>query len=117
MSEKKSLSRRSFMRTVSGAAIALGASAVVAGSAQAQITDRDSGAYADPANRSGITDSDAGDRAGNGRGGYSASGYTDSDSGPCADRGGNGRGPIIAGTSDADGGACADTGGYGRAGR
>ena len=70
MSERRKLSRRSFLASVAGAAAAGGALALVAGEAKAlQVTDRDP---SDPAGRGrGITDRDAGPRAdpaGRGRG-------------------------------------------------
>src|SRR5262245_32048024 len=94
MSDKKRpLNRRSFMSRVAGAAmIAVGAGAVVTGTASAQNytghTDSDSGSHADRAGygRTGVTDRDSGngaDRAGYGRGGQS--GVTDNDSGQYAD--------------------------------
>lgn len=62
------------------------------------------------------TDSDSGpgaDRAGQGR-----TGATDSDSGPAADRGGHGRGGRGgSGVTDSDSGPGADTSGHGRTGR
>jgi hypothetical protein len=67
--------------------------------------------------RTGITDSDPGDPAGNGRGGVRVQvqgGITDSDGGPCADPAGGGRGH--SGLTDSDSGGCADPAGRGRRG-
>lgn len=124
---KKPLNRRSFMASVlGGAAVAGGASALIAGEAQAQQrptgrSDSDSGSYADRGGygRTGVTDSDPYDRAGygigSGGGGY-ASGCSDSDGGAYADPGGNGRycggsGYGASGLTDSD---PVDSGGNGR---
>src|ERR1700710_1826254 len=85
MKPTRKLSRRSFLGRVAGGAIAGGAAlTVLGGRAEAQVTDGDRGPNADPAGRGrGVSDSDSGpnaDPAGRGRG--SASGITDSDSGP-----------------------------------
>ena len=92
--ENRKVSRRSFLGTVMGGA-AVGAVAIVAGSqrAEAQITDSDGGAYADPpgrgrGRRTGVTDRDSSDRPGYGRG-RRVSGLTDRDP---SDPPGNGRG-------------------------
>ena len=100
---KKPLNRRSFMASVlGGAAVAGGASSLIAGEAQAQQrptgrSDSDSGSYADRGGygRTGMTDSDPYDRAGYGSdpAGRGYSGRTDSDSGSNRDRAGHGRGP------------------------
>ena len=77
MAKKGKLSRRSFLTSVAGAAVATGAAAVVTGGSEAQRytgrTDSDTGSYAD-------------------RAGYGRTGMSDSDSGSNADRGGYGRG-------------------------
>lgn len=119
MAKKKDLSRRSFLSTVSGAAIALGAMGTITTSARAQNytgnTDSDGGSYADRVGygRTGITDSDGGpnaDRGGYGRGG----GITDSDSGPNSDPVGRGRGNRATGYTDGDVGNMRDPVGNGR---
>ena len=92
MRTTRKLSRRSFISTVVGSAVA-GAAALTAttGAARAQtgVTNRDAG---DPPNngRTGVTNSDAGDRPNYGRrqGGGCATGVTNNDPG---DRPGNGR--------------------------
>jgi hypothetical protein len=103
----KKLNRRSFLRRA-GTGAGIGALSVIVGTnvVHAQITDRDTGSSADPANRTGYTDRDNGrsaDRAGNGRGGSGnrpsgtpycgyRSGVSDADSGSAADAAGCGRG-------------------------
>lgn len=85
---RKVLNRRSFLRRVGGAALAGGSLAVISGS-RAAAYDRDP---TDPgAGRrapSGLTDHDGRDRAGNGVG------ISDRDTGPNADRAGQGRGSV-----------------------
>ena len=111
--EKRKVSRRSFLGTVMGGA-AVGAVGIIAGSqrAEAQVTDSDSGASADPpgggrGRRTGVTDRDASDPRGNGRGrrssryqtlgpGRQPTGITDSNP---FDRPGYGRG-VRCGDSD-----------------
>jgi len=106
----QSVSRRSFVGLITGAA----AATVVATPVMAQrsgVTDSDTGGGADPAGNGrggGVTDSDTGsnrDCAGRGRG--STTGDTDSDSGGSSDPGGNGR----TGRTDSD---PTDSAGYGR---
>lgn len=128
MSDKKKLSRRSFLRNVSGAAVAFGAVGAVTGSAKAAtdsdpndavgrgyngVSDSDGGSNADRAGRgrvaTGVTDSDSADAGGRGRG---SSGITDSDTGSYADPAGNGRGN--SGVTDSDTGNYADPAGRGR---
>src|SRR6218665_4199862 len=102
MNTTTKLSRRSFLGRVAGGAIAGGAALTILGEspAEAQVTDSDTGRYADPVGRgrgrrySGCTDSDTGryaDPGGNGRCTNRRTGCTDSDSGRYADPGGNGR--------------------------
>jgi hypothetical protein len=85
MIEKGKLSRRSFLASVTGGAVALGAGAVVTGGVGAQqpsgVTDNDTGRNSDPVGngRGGS------DRAGNGRA------CSDNDQGGRADPGGRGR--------------------------
>lgn len=133
MRPTRKISRRSFLgRVAGGAVVGGGALVALATGAQAQITDSDTGAYADPAGRgrgrrTGITDSDPSDPVGRGRG--RRTGITDSDP---SDPAGNGRGrrntgitdrdpsdPVGNGRgrrscSDSDGGAYADPIGRGR---
>ena len=111
MKNSRKVSRRSFMaRVVGGTVVGGGALVALGGTAKAlQITDGDPG---DPANRTGLTDSDSGDRAGNGRGRtarYRA--CSDNDSGSNADAAGAGRGN---GRSDSDSGNGSDRPGCGR---
>ena len=115
MKNLRKLSRRSFMsRVVGGAVVGGGAIAVLGGTAQAfQVTDADTGQNSDPANRTGLTDSDSGDRAGNGQGARRRRPCTDSDSGPNADQAGQGRGN---GVTDSDSGSNSDRPGCGRGG-
>ena len=99
-------------RVVGGAVIGGGAIAVLGGTARAfQVTDADTGPNSDPANRTGLTDSDPGDRPGNGQGRRSRP-CTDRDSGPNADQAGQGRGNNV---TDSDTGPNADRPGCGRA--
>jgi hypothetical protein len=122
MKRLRRLSRRSFLATVSGAAVGGGALLAVGGEAAGamQTTDRDP---SDPIGRgrggsgparSGLTDGDPGDPIGNGRGGNrggTRTGITDADP---SDPGGNGRGgnrTAGTGCSDSD---PTDRGGYGR---
>ncbi|MGZ8335084.1 MAG: twin-arginine translocation signal domain-containing protein [Allosphingosinicella sp.] len=122
MSEKRKLSRRSFMgRVVGGAVAGGGALVLLSGRAEAlQVSDSDSGGNSDPAGRgyTGYSDSDSGgnaDRANHGRSRQgartSARGCTDNDSGPNSDRAGAGRGN---GVTDNDSGSNADRAGCGR---
>lgn len=79
MNPTRKLSRRSFLSTVAGSAVAGGSLLVVHGDAAAlQVTDRDPsdpiGRGRGSANRTGLTDSDPGDPVGNGRGGNRSSG-------------------------------------------
>lgn len=129
------IGRRSALAAVG--ALAIGAVATVAGSrpAAAQLTDADSGSWADAAGagrgrggyRTGLTDADDGnwrDQAGFGRGAPRGSqpaprygtGLTDGDSGSWADPGGNGRGRggYRTGLTDGDTGSWADAAGAGR---
>jgi hypothetical protein len=104
MKPTKKLSRRSFLGRVAGGAIAGGAALTILGEtpAYAQVTDTDTGRYADPVGRgrgrrgSGVTDSDTGryaDPAGNGRGRRRrCTGLTDADRGSWADPADCGRG-------------------------
>lgn len=116
MKPVRRLSRRSFLgRVVGGAAIGGSALLVLGGTAEAyQVTDNDSGPNSDPPGRgrgrSGLSDSDPVDAAGNGRGARHAT-CTDSDSGPNSDGAGRGRGN---GVSDNDSGANADAARCGR---
>ncbi|HEV2865758.1 MAG TPA: hypothetical protein VGX37_04530 [Allosphingosinicella sp.] len=107
MKPTRKISRRSFLATVSGAAVSGGALLAVHGPARAgQATDSDP---SDPIGHgrggtgSGVTDSDPGDPVGNGRGG-TRSGVTDGDP---SDPYGNGRGGSGAGTQGRSG--CSDT--------
>ena len=108
MKNLRKLSRRSFLARVAGGAVAGGAAlTVLGGRAQAmQITDRDAG---DPANRTGLTDSDPSDRAGNAP--VRRRACTDNDQGNNSDRPGQGRGN---GVTDNDRGSNADQPGCGR---
>lgn len=122
----RKVSRRSFLSRVVGGAVigtvAIVATVVPAEEAEAQVTDSDTGRYADPAGRgrgrrSGITDRDPNDPVGRGRGRRRPrrSGITDRDSGRYADPAGNGRGRRRRRScSDSDGGRYADPGGRGR---
>jgi hypothetical protein len=118
MKPTRNLSRRSFLATVAGSAVAGGGLLAVTGEAGAmQVTDHDPG---DPigrgrgaAGRSGITDRDPGDPIGNGRGGSGGgnrSGITDRDP---SDPGGNGRG-VGGGRSGCSDSDPSDPGGNGR---
>lgn len=111
MSDKRKISRRSFLSRIVGGASMTGAAAVVTACGT-------TGAY------TGITDQDGGfsaDRAGYGRGAV-RTGITDSDEGRNRDavgagRGGAGRntyGRQRTGVTDADTGSQADAPGYGR---
>ena len=113
MKNLRKLSRRSFMaRVVGGAVVGGGAIAALGGRAEAfQITDADRGPNSDPANRTGLTDSDPRDRPGNGQGARRRRPCTDSDSGPNSDTAGNGRGN---GVTDSDSGPNSDRPGCGR---
>jgi hypothetical protein len=137
MKSARSINRRSFLGRVLGSAVVGGpALAIVAGRAagqerqmvvdadpsdpaRPQVTDRDEGATADPANL--------------GRGGVEArrQGVSDADGGPAKDPPGSGRGPVqrrrvstarpsaaprTSGVSDSDSGANADAAGHGRGG-
>ena len=98
MKSSRKLSRRSFLTRVAGGAVAAGGAMVMmSGTAQAQVTDADTGPHADG--------------AGNGRGNNHIRGCTDSDSGRNADGAGNGRGNR---TSDSDSGANGDPANCGR---
>ncbi len=98
MKPTRKVSRRSFMGTVAGGLAGSGALAIKSGTANAQVTDSDSGPNSDQAGRgrgNGVTDSDSGpnsDQAGAGRGNRRRGGVTDSDSGPNSDQAGSGRG-------------------------
>ena len=111
MKTMRKLSRRSFMnRVVGGAVLGGGALAALGGRASAfQVTDQDTGPNSDPANRTGLTDSDSSDRAGNGHGQRRA--CTDADTGSGSDSPGHGRGT---GVTDRDTGANSDSPGCGR---
>lgn len=113
MKNLRKLSRRSFMARVVGGAVAGGGALVVLGgrASAVQITDADTGPNSDPANRTGLTDSDSGDRAGNGQGSRRSRPCTDSDTGPNSDQAGNGRGN---GVTDRDSGPNSDRPGCGR---
>lgn len=141
MKPTRKISRRSFMGRVAGGALVGGAAlTAITTRAQAQVTDSDSGPYADPAGRgrgntgvtdgdpydpvgrgrgrrrTGVTDRDPSDAPGNGRG-SSRTGITDGDGGSYADPAGNGRGRpgrACTGVTDGDGGNYADRGGCGR---
>lgn len=112
----RNVTRRSFLARVAGVG-AVG-TLLVAGEARAlQVTDSDTGPYADPAGRgrggTGYTDSDSGpyaDPAGHGRG--RGRSVTDSDTGRYADPVGRGRGR--SGCTDSDTGTYADPVGRGR---
>jgi hypothetical protein len=96
MKPTRKVSRRSFLGTVAGGLAGAGALAIMSGTANAQVTDSDSGPNSDQAGRgrgNGVTDSDSGpnsDQPGAGRG--SRGGVTDSDRGPNSDQAGAGRG-------------------------
>lgn len=125
MKGSRKLNRRSFFASVAGGVlVGGGATAAIVGPAQAQSNQT----------YTGVTDSDTGagraDRPGYGTGVRNR--YTDSDTGPGADRQFEGRGPnarqqgspsgqgsyssdqAATGCSDADSGATADPGGRGR---
>lgn len=121
MKPTRKISRRSFIGRVAGGALIGGAAlTALTTRANAQVTDSDSGPYADPAGRgrgrTGLTDRDPSDAPGNGRG--SRTGITDGDSGSNADPGGNGRGRPNrrCGTriTDGDSGRWVDRAGCGR---
>lgn len=95
MTEKKTLNRRSFFGRIAGGAVLGGAAMSVIGATPAAANDRD------PSDPVRVTDRDANDAAGQGRG---VRGVTDHDSG---DRPGQGRGP----RTDRD---ANDTAGHGR---
>jgi hypothetical protein len=122
MKPTRNLSRRSFLATVAGSAVA-GGGVLLASEARAfQVTDRDPsdpigrGRGSSGGARSGVTDRDPGDPIGNGRGGSGGgtrSGITDRDP---SDPIGNGRGGAAggggrSGCSDSD---PSDPGGHGR---
>jgi hypothetical protein len=94
MKPTRKLSRRSFLTRVAGGAIVGGGAMVaLASGAQAfQVTDADTGATADPANR--------------GRGRTPIRGCTDADSGARADPQGNGRGNRITDRDPTDQPSC-----------
>lgn len=103
----KSVSRRSFVGLVTGAATAAAFSAPVS----ARLGEAESDKAATNPGGNQVTDADAGsnrDCAGNGRG--TRNGYTDADSGSSADPAGRGR----SGITDSDSGSTADRGGHGR---
>ncbi len=118
MAKKKDLSRRSFLSTVSGAAVALGAMGTITTSARAQNysgnTDSDTGYGSDSVGygRSGLTDNDSGSNAD--RAGYGRGGITDNDSGSNSDPVGRGRGARSSGLTDNDTGSYSDPVGNGR---
>lgn len=104
----RKLSRRSFLATVSGAAVTGGALAVFGSEAGAmQVTDADPG---DPVGRgrggtrSGVTDRDPSDASGRGRGGSGGNARTGVTDGDPTDPVGHGRGGSAArsGCSDSD---------------
>ena len=98
MKSTRKLSRRSFLTRVAGGAVAAGGAMVMlSGTAQAQVTDSDTGPHADG--------------AGHGRGNNHIRGCTDSDRGPNADTAGNGRGNR---RSDSDSGPNSDPANCGR---
>lgn len=98
MKSTRKLSRRSFLGRVAGGVVAGGGALVLLnGRAEAQVTDADTGATADPANR--------------GRGRNRIRGCTDGDSGSNADPAGNGRGNRV---TDSDTGANSDPASCGR---
>ena len=105
MKTTRKLSRRSFLGRVAGG-VAGGAALTILGAskAEAQVSDSDTGQYADPVGR--------------GRGnGYGNTGCSDSDSGNYADPGGNGRGRRRGGCSgltDSDRGSWSDPARCGR---
>lgn len=107
MKNLRKLSRRSFLARVAGGAVAGGAALTVIGSrAQAQVTERDPG---DAANRTGLTDNDPSDPAGNAP--VRRRACTDNDQGSNSDRPGQGRGT---GVTDNDTGSNSDRPGCGR---
>ena len=103
MKSTRKLSRRSFLGRVIGGAVAGGGALVaLSGTAEAQVTDNDTGSNSDPAGRGrGVTDNDSGtnsDPPGRGRGARRVS-CSDNDSGTNSDPAGRGRGT---GRSDSD---------------
>jgi hypothetical protein len=111
MKNLRKLSRRSFMsRVVGGAVVGGGAMMALGGRASAlQVTDNDTGPNSDPANRTGLTDRDPSDPAGNAP--VRRRACSDNDSGSNSDPAGRGRGN---GRSDNDSGANSDPAGCGR---
>ena len=128
MKATRKLSRRSFVGLVAGGAFIGGAALTrIASRAEAQVTDSDTGRVADPPargrGRTGLTDSDPADPAGNGRGRRAPAaqvrrtGLTDADPNASSDPAGNGRGrpnQRCAGYTDGDRGNYADRAGCGR---
>ena len=128
MKPTRRLSRRSFVGLVAGAAFVGGAALTrIAGRAEAQVTDSDTGRVADPPargrGRTGLNDSDPADPVGNGRGRRAPAaqvrrtGLTDADSSTTSDPVGNGRGrpsQRCVGYTDGDRGSSADRAGCGR---
>ncbi len=94
---RRKMGRRSLLGLAGAGAIGAAALVATGGKAQAQVTDSDGGAFADPAGngrggvRTGLTDSDGGRWADPPGGGRRGSGLTDSDRGPITDPAGNGR--------------------------
>ncbi len=143
MSKKKPLNRRSFLRSVTGAALALGAFGAVSGTtsgARAQPRgdhgpNNDTGPNNDRSRAAeGPNQGNAHPRSGDESGYFSDNddgrnadpkyrehgsytGYTDTDSGPKADETGEGRGPNNILNSDIDIGPNSDPIGGGRGGR
>lgn len=91
------MNRRSLLGLAGAGALGAAGLAATGGPAQAQVTDSDSGSFADPAGngrggvRTGLTDNDGGQWADPPGGGRWGSGLTDSDNGPITDSAGNGR--------------------------
>lgn len=130
MKPKRSISRRSFLATVAGSAVAGGGVLIATQAGAFQTTDRDPsdpigrGRGSSGGTRSGVTDSDPSDPIGNGRGGNRGSsggatrtGVTDGDPtdpighGRGGNRGGSGGSAARSGCSDSD---PSDPGGNGR---
>lgn len=94
---RRKMNRRTLLGLAGTGALGAAALAATGGPAQAQATDSDGGAYADPAGngrggvRTGLTDSDGGQWADPPGGGRWGSGLTDSDNGPITDQAGSGR--------------------------
>ena len=110
MKASRSISRRSFLATVAGSAIAGGGALAATGAGAFQTSDRDP---SDPIGRgrgggSGVTDNDPSDPVGRGRGGNRGgstqrSGVTDGDpSDPIGNGRGGGRGGTRTGITDSD---------------